>query len=178
MPFPVGNWRSVNGNRLIMEQRQFQYDAQFIHVVANGAILSARNDDISSINDEALSLFLGESIVYLVADKTEEDESADRTYNDRCPRFSRFTRFVSSRTKISTVERNVEYGTGFGLRRSCKNTVAISIGTSAGYGRFRVRIRRSKLKAYGIIDFYMQDEFDDFEGVTKVAQASLGARLA
>ncbi|KAF6152753.1 hypothetical protein GIB67_021413 [Kingdonia uniflora] len=64
----------------------------------------------------------------------------------------------------------------FGLRRRCENTVATSIGTSAGYGKFRGRIRGSKLKAYEIVDFDMQDEFDDFEGVTKVARASTGAR--
>ncbi|KAF6163580.1 hypothetical protein GIB67_022145 [Kingdonia uniflora] len=74
-------------------------------------ILSVRNNDVSSINDEALSLFLRESIVYLAVDKIEEAESADRTYNDRYPTFARFTRFVSSRAKISTVEKNVEYGT-------------------------------------------------------------------
>ncbi|KAF6155615.1 hypothetical protein GIB67_034710 [Kingdonia uniflora] len=65
---------------------------------------------------------------------------------------------------------------GFGLRRSCQNTVATSIGTSAGYGKFRGRIRGSKLKAYGIVDFDMQDEFDDFKGVTKVIRASPGSR--
>ncbi|KAF6156537.1 hypothetical protein GIB67_011338 [Kingdonia uniflora] len=65
---------------------------------------------------------------------------------------------------------------GFGLRKSCENTIATSIGTSAGYDKFRGKIRGSKLKAYGIVDFDMQDEFDDFEGVTKVARASSGAR--
>ncbi|KAF6159678.1 hypothetical protein GIB67_029936, partial [Kingdonia uniflora] len=53
---------------------------------------------------------------------------------------------------------------GFGLRRSCENTVATSIGTSAGYGKFRGRIQGSKFKVYGIVDFDMQNEFDDFEG--------------
>ncbi|KAF6140780.1 hypothetical protein GIB67_042193 [Kingdonia uniflora] len=65
---------------------------------------------------------------------------------------------------------------GFGLRRSCENTIATSIGTSAEYGKFRGRIRGTKLKAYEIVDFDMQDEFDDFECVTKVARASSGAR--
>ncbi|KAF6151361.1 hypothetical protein GIB67_040634, partial [Kingdonia uniflora] len=48
-------------------------------------ILSARNDDVSSINDEALSLFLGESIVYLAADKIEEDDTRNYMYNNRHP---------------------------------------------------------------------------------------------
>ncbi|KAF6173887.1 hypothetical protein GIB67_039838 [Kingdonia uniflora] len=64
---------------------------------------------------------------------------------------------------------------GFGLRRSCEITIATAIGPSAGYDKFRGRIRGSKLKVYGIVDFDLQNEFDDFEGVTKVPQASSGA---
>ncbi|KAF6164307.1 hypothetical protein GIB67_010277 [Kingdonia uniflora] len=37
-------------------------------------ILSARNDDVSAINDDTLNMFLGEPIVYLAADKFEEHE--------------------------------------------------------------------------------------------------------
>ncbi|KAF6136802.1 hypothetical protein GIB67_030087, partial [Kingdonia uniflora] len=48
-------------------------------------ILSARNDDVIAINDDALNMFLGEQIVYLAADKIEEHESADHTYNNRYP---------------------------------------------------------------------------------------------
>ncbi|KAF6148624.1 hypothetical protein GIB67_042583 [Kingdonia uniflora] len=48
-------------------------------------ILSAINDDVSAINDDALNMFSGEPIVYLAADKIEEHESADHTYNNRYP---------------------------------------------------------------------------------------------
>ncbi|KAF6162863.1 hypothetical protein GIB67_021012, partial [Kingdonia uniflora] len=41
------------------------------------AILSARNDNVSAINDDALNMFLGELI-----DKIKEHESADHTYNN------------------------------------------------------------------------------------------------
>ncbi|KAF6144092.1 hypothetical protein GIB67_007553 [Kingdonia uniflora] len=44
---------------------------------------------------------------------------------------------------------------GYGLRKSCENTVATSIGTSVGYDKFRGRIRGLKPKAYGIVDFDM-----------------------
>ncbi|KAF6168428.1 hypothetical protein GIB67_004980, partial [Kingdonia uniflora] len=43
-------------------------------------ILSARNDDVSAINDDALNMFLREPIVYLASDKIEEHESAHHTY--------------------------------------------------------------------------------------------------
>ncbi|KAF6173599.1 hypothetical protein GIB67_022958 [Kingdonia uniflora] len=37
-------------------------------------ILSVRNDNVSSINDDALNMFPGEPIVYLATDKISEDE--------------------------------------------------------------------------------------------------------
>ncbi|KAF6145398.1 hypothetical protein GIB67_034168 [Kingdonia uniflora] len=37
-------------------------------------ILFSINDDVSSINDDALNIFLGETIVYLAADKIAKDE--------------------------------------------------------------------------------------------------------
>ncbi|KAF6164759.1 hypothetical protein GIB67_041011 [Kingdonia uniflora] len=40
---------------------------------------------MSVINDNALNMFLGEPIVYLVPNKIEEHESADHTYNNRHP---------------------------------------------------------------------------------------------
>ncbi|KAF6171343.1 hypothetical protein GIB67_020410, partial [Kingdonia uniflora] len=46
-------------------------------------ILSARNDDVSSINNEALHMFPGESITFVATDKIQENEAADNTYDNR-----------------------------------------------------------------------------------------------
>ncbi|KAF6166110.1 hypothetical protein GIB67_023820 [Kingdonia uniflora] len=73
--------------------------------LAERTILSVRNDDVISINDEALSLFSEESIVYLAVDKIEEDEFADRTYNDRYPTIVHDTVAVGSDTVV------IGYGT-------------------------------------------------------------------
>ncbi|KAF6170886.1 hypothetical protein GIB67_014703 [Kingdonia uniflora] len=105
--------------------------------------------------------------------KKIKSHSADPTWEDFETRYaSQATRKLHQLQVIFRARRLL----GFGLRRSCENTVATSINTSAGYGKFRGRIRGSKLKAHEIVDFDMQDEFGDFEGVTKVARASSGAR--
>ncbi|KAF6149376.1 hypothetical protein GIB67_016914 [Kingdonia uniflora] len=48
-------------------------------------ILYVKNNDVSSINDDALNMFSGEPIVYLAANKIVENEFVDHTYNDRYP---------------------------------------------------------------------------------------------
>ena len=48
-------------------------------------ILSARNDDVSTINSIALSVFPGETIVSLAADKLSTDDENDPSINNRYP---------------------------------------------------------------------------------------------
>ena len=48
-------------------------------------ILSARNEDVSSINAVALKISPGEKIIYLAADKMSESDELDRTIRNRYP---------------------------------------------------------------------------------------------
>lgn len=48
-------------------------------------ILSARNDDVSFINAEALKIYPGDMFTYLAADKMCEDEGVDRHITNRYP---------------------------------------------------------------------------------------------
>lgn len=48
-------------------------------------ILSARNDDVSSINERALHIFPGETVSYLAADKMSHDDESSRNISNRYP---------------------------------------------------------------------------------------------
>ena len=48
-------------------------------------ILSARNDDVSAINQSALESFHGEAVTYFAADKMVEDEDVDPRITHRYP---------------------------------------------------------------------------------------------
>ena len=48
-------------------------------------ILSARNDDVSTINKAALDMFSGERFTYLAADKMSSDDGDDCAINNRYP---------------------------------------------------------------------------------------------
>ena len=48
-------------------------------------ILSARNDDVSAINLEALNIFPGDTTTYFAADKMSNDDEVERSLANRYP---------------------------------------------------------------------------------------------
>ncbi|KAF6163970.1 hypothetical protein GIB67_011661, partial [Kingdonia uniflora] len=85
LPSTIHNCETVQNLILFVNPNLNIYCKREQCFLSERTILSAKNDDVSAINDDALNMFLGEPIVYLVADKIEEHESADHTYNNHYP---------------------------------------------------------------------------------------------
>ncbi|KAF6168150.1 hypothetical protein GIB67_011535 [Kingdonia uniflora] len=74
LPLAIQNLETVRDLILLIYPRLNESIKRQDGFLTKRTILSARNDDVSSINDEALHMFPGESITYLAADKIQENE--------------------------------------------------------------------------------------------------------